>query len=210
MEKGTLIVTLLLMSRNKNAHPRVFHSGAAILSSLQISPFPLPPLSPSFDRRALRFNCEACAAFSVRPKPSFSSSSSCSVCSLCLGTGFLSAVFFAACASRSIREVCNARRCAASVATCCAFNPGLVCSCVRDARVRENDDACLTALAIPIGVEALQHRPAAAPGVRILVENSAPFPMQSQALKATLCGTLILCVRCHGRCNDWPVTECQL
>jgi hypothetical protein len=63
--------------------------------------------------------------------------------------------------------------------------------------VRENDDACLAALAIPSGVEALQYRPAAGPGVRILVENSAPFPMQSQALKATLCGRLISCVRCH-------------
>jgi len=174
------------------------------LSSLQISPFPLPPLSPSFDRRALRFNCEACAAFSVRPKPSFSSSSSCSVCSLCLDTAFLSGVFFAACASRSIRDVCNARRCAVSVAMCCDLIPGLKC-CVRDAIVRENDDACLTALAIPTGVETLQHRPAVAPGVRILVENSAPFPMQSQALKATLCETLILCVRCHGRCNLWLV-----
>jgi hypothetical protein len=205
IEKGTLIVTPLLMSKNKNAHPRVFHSGAAILSSLQISPFPLPPLSPSFDRRALRFNCEACAAFSVRPNPSFSSSSSCSVCSLCLDTGFLSGEFFATCASRSIRDVCNARRCAVSVATCCAFVPSLDCSCVRDARLRESDDACLAALAIPSGVETLQHRPAAAAGVRILVENSAPFPMQSQALKATLCETLISCVKCHYRCNNWPV-----
>jgi hypothetical protein len=210
IEKGTLIVTPLLISKNKNAHPRVFHSGAAILSSLQISPFPLPPLSPSFDRRALRFNCEACAAFSVRPKPSFSSSSSCSVCSLCLETAFLSGVFFATCASRSIRDVCNARRCAVSVATCCALIPGVDCNCVRGARFRASDDACLAALAIPSNAETLQHRPTAAPGVRILVENRAPFPMQSQALKATLCETLILCIWCHDRCNRLAGTNCQL
>ena len=208
IEKGTLIVTPLLISRNKNAQPRVFHSGAAILRSLQISPLPLPPLSPSFDRRALRFNCEACAAFSVRPKPSLSSSSSCSVCSLCFDTDFsrfASGVFFAACASRSIRDVCNARLCTVSVATCCAFTRGLKCGCVRDVRARENEGASLAALAISSGAEVLQYRPATAPGARILVENSAPFPMQSQALKATLCGTFIFCVDRHDCCNVQPV-----
>ena len=154
IEKGTLIVTLLLMSRNKNAHPRVFHSGAAILSSLQISPAPLPPLSPSFDRRALRFSWEACAAFSVRPKPSISSSSSCSVNCLFLTAELLSCseVFFVACASRSIRDVCNRLSWPDTVANCCAPRLGRS-NDVRafDASSREIEDACLTAPASPVG-----------------------------------------------------------
>lgn len=203
IEKGTLIVTPLLMSKNKNAHPRVFHSGAAILSSLQISPVPLPPLSPSFDSRALRFSWEACAAFSVRPKPSISSSSSCSVDSLFLIAELLlcSGDFFVACASRNIWDVCNRLSWPDVVADCCAPR----CGRSNDVRViaassREIEDACLTAPAIPRGAAVLQDRPTATPEVLILVEKSAPFPRQSHARDAVLCEMFMLCLwRWYGR-----------
>lgn len=194
MENGTLIVTPLLINRNKNAHPNVLHSGAAIFSSLRISPLPPPDLSFSLDKRALRFSLEACAAFSVRPNPSSSSSSSCSVGSVVFDFWSLlccSGAPFAACASRWICDVCRTRRCAGRAAVRCMSSRGRDVCCVFGARDRVKEEACLAAPAIRNEPNTLQRGPPAMQAARILVENSAPFPRQSQALAAIICDEFI-------------------